>query len=110
MLINRKIVMKHMFHRAKDLCVEFEADLISRKIVMSLDWIDTSLIESFITFSALNVVNDELEKVNKLPLLCNLDSFNIELLLAGSARFSVSYMRSEADKRENTIVMHLLND
>ena len=100
--------MKHMFHKAKDLCVEFNADLISRKIVMSLDWIDTSLIESFITFSALHIVNDELEKVNKLPLLTSLGGFNIELLVARSARFRLNYVSRDFEPTESTLVMKLL--
>lgn len=108
MLINRKIAMKHMFHKAKDLCVEFEADLISRKIVLSVDWIDTLLIESFITFSALQIVNDELEKVNKLPLLTSLENFKIVLLVAGSAGFSLHHTQRDFEPRESTLVMKLL--
>lgn len=90
--------------------IEIRADLITRKIVLLVDWIDTVLIESVITVHAIQMVNNELKKVNKLPLLVSLDTFNIELVVDNNARFNLQYVRSEVDSRENTLVMQLLKN
>lgn len=102
--------MKHVMHGARDLDFHLEADFITRKVLVGIDWIDTALLESFICVHAVQLLNDELEKVNKLPLLSSLDTFNIELHVASSARFSVQYVKSEVDARNNTLVMGLLEN
>ena len=110
MKINRKALMKHQFHKAGDMKIEIRADLMTRKIELLADWIDTALIESVITLHAIQMLNEELEKVNKLPLLVSLEGFNVELIVSNGARFSVHYVRSEVDARQNTMVLRLLKD
>lgn len=110
MQVSRRILMKHVMHGARDLDFHLEADFITRKVLVGIDWIDTALLESFICVHAVQLLNDELEKVNKLPPLDSLDSFNIELHVASSARFRVQFVRSETDSRDKTLVMQLLKD
>jgi len=95
-------------HSAQDIDFYFQADFISRKLSIAVDLIDTALLESFICMHAAQILNVELEKVNKLPPLINLDNFEIELIVASSARFSVQYALSEIDYRHNTLIIKVL--
>lgn len=102
--------MKHQMHKAKDLHFILEADFITRNVSIAVDWIDTALLESFIFVHAVQMLNDELEKANKLPLLESLATFNIKVIVASSARFSLQYVRNEDDARDNTLVLKLLKN
>ena len=107
MKIKTSIYMKHIMHSARDLLIEYEIDLIKRKIIISVDSIDTLLIESFIKTTAISAVNRELEKFNKLPLIENLNGFEVELVVAEKAKFSLRLVERDFEPREPTLVMIL---
>lgn len=108
MNIKNCIHMKHMMHKARDLPINYEINLIKRTLKMHVDWIDTTLIESFIKSSAVNAVNTELEQLGKLPLLTNVVGFAIELIVADKVRFSLRLVERDFEPFEPTLVMRLL--
>lgn len=109
MKVAKKILMKHMMHNAKDVMVEFEADLISRAVTIRVDSIDTLIIERVIRFTMLSYVNEELDRVGKLPLLTNMTGFSIELVVANKVRFNLRLVERDFEPREPTLAMSLLS-
>jgi len=109
MKVANKILMKHMMHNTRDIMVEFEADLISRKVIIHVDTIDTLIIERLLRFTMLSYVNEELERLGKLPLLSNMSRFSIELVVADKAQFSLRLVERDFEPREPTLAMSLLS-
>lgn len=86
--------MKHVMHSALDLPIDYEIDLINRTITMNVDWIDTSLIESFLRSVEIK----------------NLNGFAIALNVAGSVKFDLQLIERDFEPRESTLVMRLKNN
>ena len=91
--------MKQMMHKARDLPINYEINFIKRTLTMHVDWIDSSLIKSFIKSSAVNAVNREFENVGKLPSVTNINSFTIEMIVGGKARFDVQLVERDFEPR-----------
>jgi len=109
MKVANKILMKHMMHNTSDVMVEFEADLISRAVTIRVDSIDTLILERLVRFTMLHYVNEELERVGKLPLLTNMNGFSIELVVASKVRFSLRLVERDFEPCEPTLAMKLLS-
>lgn len=101
--------MKHMMHNAKDVMVEYEANLISRAVTIRVDTIDTLILERFISLCILDYINAELERIGKLPLLTNMSGFSIELVVANKVRFNLRLVERDFEPREPTLAMSLLS-
>jgi hypothetical protein len=106
MKIAHEIIMKHSMHRAQDVQFAYEADLSLRTVTVRVDTIDTGLIEWFLKFSLLHGVNDEMTKVGKAEF-ANLNSFQIELIVADKAKFNLKLVERDFEPREPTLVMIL---
>lgn len=101
-----EIIMKHMMHNTNDVRFAYEADLILRAITVRVATIDTALIEWFLKFSLLHGVNDEMTKAGKAEF-ANLSSFQIELIVADKAKFSLKLVERDFEPRDSTLVMKL---
>lgn len=109
MRIANKILMKHMMHNARDVMVEYEVGLISRKVTIQVDTIDTLILERLISNTLLHYINEELERIGKLPLLTNMNGFSIELVVANKVRFNLRLVERDFEPREPTLAMSLLS-
>jgi Tfp pilus assembly ATPase PilU len=107
MKITARVYMKHMMHKARDLFIAYEIDLIKRAIVLNVNWIDTALIEDFITRGALHAINRQLEEIGKLPLATNIDGYTIELIVEGKVHLDVRLVESDYEPKEPTLVMRV---
>jgi hypothetical protein len=101
------IQMKHMMHSAGDLVIDYQIDLINRTMVMNVGWIDTSLIEDFLRFSAVSYINQQLGKVGKLPLITKLNGFAIELVVAERVRYEPELIERDFEPKQPTLVMKM---
>jgi len=98
--------MKHMMHNTNDVRFAYEADLSLRTVTVRVATIDTGLIEWFLKFSLLHGVNDEMTKAGKAEF-ANLSSFQIELIVADKAKFSLKLVERDFEPLEPTLVMKL---
>lgn len=106
MKLNETFLMKHQGTRARDLEFAIDVDTDAKIIVLNVDWIDTGLIDWALIFSLLSTINRHLES-NGLPKLDNLSGFQIELVVAGKARFSLRRVERDFEPSQPTLVMHL---
>ncbi len=97
--------LKHFLHHARDLPIRYETDLIQRRIAIQVNWIDTLLLQRFLTDHLLEDINQQLTKVNKLPLLESLTGFEIELLVGQDSRFELKLMERDFEPREATLII-----
>ncbi len=103
MKLSEKFVMKHSGMKARDLEFTADVDIDAKTITLGIDWIDSGLIDWTLKFALVSTINGQLES-NGLPKL-DLDDFQIELVVAGKARFSVRRVERDFDD-ESTLVMH----
>lgn len=106
MKLSEIFLMKHQGTKARDLEFAIDVDIDARTIVLNVDWIDTSLIDWAMVFSLLSTINSSLER-NGLQKLDNLSGFQIELVVAGKARFSLRRVERDFEPSQPTLVMHL---
>lgn len=106
MKIARKILMKHTMQRARDLEISYEVDLVNRSVNMQVGWIDTALIEWFLKFSLLHMMNEEMTRIGQAEF-ANVSSFHIEMAVADKSRFSLQLVQQDFEPRETTLVMRL---
>jgi hypothetical protein len=106
MKIAHEIIMKHMMHNTNDVRFAYEADLILRTATVRVATIDTALIEWFLKFSLLHGVNDAMTNAGKAEF-ANLSSFQIELIVADKAKFSLTLVERDFEPRDPTLVMKL---
>jgi hypothetical protein len=106
MKFKNEILMKHSGHRARDLYIGYEADIATRQILLKVKWIDTGLLEWFLSFGLPHEINSQLD--NRDKKLEKLDSFDIELIVAEQARFSIRRIEREYEPHEPTLVMRLI--
>ena len=97
--------LKHFMHHARDLPIRYETDLIQRRIAIQVDWIDTLLLQRFLTDHLLEEINQQLTKANKLPLLESLTGFDIALLVGKNGRFELRLMERDFEPREATLII-----
>lgn len=107
MKIARKITMKHTMQRARDLEISYEVDVVKRSVNMQVEWIDTALIEWFLKFSLLHGINEEMARLGKAEF-ANVSSFQIEMVVADKATFSLQLVQQDFEPHESTLVMKLL--
>lgn len=107
MKIDRKMLMKHTMHRTDDLDIDYEIDLLNRTMIMRVAFIDTLLIERFLSWVAVSEVNIVLESFGKLPLITNLKNFSIEMIVAGKSSYFIQLIDRGFEPLQTTLVMKL---
>ena len=97
-------------HTAKDLLIAYEVDLIKHEVRMEVEWIDTQLIQRFLSSTFLEEINLELTRTNMLPPLENLTSFSIELEMIQEqikTTFEVELAQRDFEPKESSLVIML---
>ena len=97
--------MKHFMHKTRDLLIAYEIDLIKRTMVLNVEWIDTLLLEDFLTYTAIRAINRKLEEVNKLPLATNIEGYTVELIVDSRVHFDLRLIERDFEPRQLTLVM-----
>lgn len=90
-----RIIMKHMFHDAKDQDFEYEVDSVAKTLNVYVDAIDVVLLKSFIY----DVVAEHIADDDRV------DDYKITLIVCNQLSLNVALKRSEWQKSEDTVVL-----
>lgn len=92
-----RIIMKHMFHSARDQDFEYEIDLEAKTVNVYVSALDTVLLKDFLY----NVLDRHVSEYA--------DDYKITLIIKNQMSLRAALRRSEYKKSEDTVVLSLLN-
>lgn len=113
MKFNRSTYMKHMFHNAADLPIDYEVDLLAKTVWIKTSFIDTALLQSFIDRVLLQSINDYLETLGTKQKVLSITQFSLTLQIEDSTKFalfSIKLVKRDFQPEEPTIVLKLIKE